>query len=209
MSLMLSNKIILYGASGHAKVISSIIEAMNMFVDIIFDDNEKITYLNQYRVVTGYEKNYNPNIPIIISIGDNKIRKKISEKISHPFTILIHPSSIIDKNAKIENGSVVFHNAIVQRDSIVGKHCIINTNASIDHDCIIEDFVHLSPSATLCGNVKVGEGTHIGAGATIIPNIKVGKWCIIGAGAVVTKDVPDYSLVVGVPGKIIKKFKND
>lgn len=209
MSLMLNNKIILYGASGHAKVISSIIEAMNRFVDTIFDDNEKITYLNQYRVLTGYDKNYNPNIPIIISIGDNKIRKKISEKISHPFTILIHPSSIIDKKVIIDSGSVVFHNAIVQRDSIVGKHCIINTNASIDHDCIIEDFVHLSPSATLCGNVKVGEGTHIGAGATIIPNIKIGKWCIIGAGAVITKDIPNYSLVVGVPGKIIKTLKND
>lgn len=209
MLVMQSNKIILYGASGHAKVISSIVEAMDRFIDIIFDDNEKIINLNQYRVLNGYDKNYNPNIPIVISIGDNKIRKKISEKISHPFTILIHPSSIIDKKVKIENGTVVFHNAIVQMDSIIGKHCIINTNASIDHDCIINDFVHISPSATLCGNVNVGEGSHIGAGATIIPNINIGKWCIIGAGAVITKDVPDYSLVVGIPGKIIKKLKND
>lgn len=209
MLVLQSNKIILYGASGHAKVISSIVEAMDRVIDILFDDNEKIINLNQYRVLNGYDKNYNPNIPIIISIGDNKIRKKISEKISHPFAILIHPSSIIDKKVIIESGSVVFHNAIVQRDSIVGKHCIINTNASIDHDCIIEDFVHLSPSATLCGNIKVGEGTHIGAGATVIPNIKIGKWCTIGAGAVITKDIPDYSLVVGVPGKIIKTLKND
>lgn len=209
MLVMQTNKVILYGASGHAKVISSIIEALDKQVDIIIDDNEKIKNLNQYNVQTGYDKNYEPLIPFIISIGDNKLRKKISEKISHPFTVLIHPSSIIDKNTKIENGSVVFHNAIVQRDSIVGKHCIINTNASIDHDCIINDFVHISPSVTLCGNVKVGEGSHIGAGATIIPNINIGKWCVIGAGAVITKDVPDYSLVVGIPGKIIKKLNND
>jgi acetyltransferase EpsM len=57
--------------------------------------------------------------------------------------------------------------------------------------------------------VIVGEGTHIGAGATVIPNIKIGKWCIIGAGAVITKDVPDYSLVFGVPGRIIKKINNE
>lgn len=206
---MKNNKILLYGASGHAKVISSIIEAIDQFVDIIFDDNESVTYLNQHKVITGYDKNYNPNIPLIISIGDNKIRKMISEKISHPFTILIHPSSVIDKKVIIENGTVVFHNATVQRDSIIGKHCIINTNASIDHDCIIYDFAHISPSATLCGNVKVGEGSHIGAGATIISNINIGKWCVIGAGAVITKDVPDYSLVVGIPGKIIKKLNND
>ena len=203
---MKSSKIILYGASGHAKVVSSIVEAMDRSIDIIFDDNNKILNLNQYRVLTGYDKNYNPNIPLIISIGENIIRKNISKKITHPFTILLHPTSIIDKKVIIENGTVIFHNAIVQWDSIIGKHCIINTNASIDHDCFISDFVHISPSATLCGNVNVGEGTHIGAGATVLPNINIGKWCIIGAGAVITKDVPDYSLIIGVPGKIIKKL---
>ena len=50
----------------------------------------------------------------------------------------------------------------------------------------------------------MGEGTHIGAGATIIPNLKIGKWATIGAGAVVIKDVPDYAVVVGNPGRIIK-----
>jgi acetyltransferase EpsM len=88
-------------------------------------------------------------------------------------------------------------------------NCIINTNASVDHHCIIEDFVHIAPSSTLCGNVKVGEGSHVGAGSTIIQNIRIGKWCVIGAGAVITKDIPDYSLVVGVPGKIIKSLRNE
>ena len=98
---------------------------------------------------------------------------------------------------------------VLQSGTKIGKHCIINTKASIDHDCIIDDFVHISPSVTLCGNIVVGEGTHVGAAATIIPNIKIGKWCVIGAGAVITKDVPDHSLVVGVPGKIIKSLENE
>jgi sugar O-acyltransferase (sialic acid O-acetyltransferase NeuD family) len=200
------NKVILYGASGHAKVISSIIEDVNLSVDFIFDDNDKIQLLNRYKVVNVYDKNYEPNTPLIISIGSNKIRKKISEIISHPFISIIHPSSLVDKSVKIKKGTVVFHNSIIQRDSRIGNHCIINTNASIDHDCILGDFVHISPSATLCGNVSVGEGTQIGAGATIIPNIKIGDWCMIGAGAVITKDIPSNSLVVGVPGKIIKKL---
>jgi acetyltransferase EpsM len=58
----------------------------------------------------------------------------------------------------------------------------------------------------LCGNIRIGVGTQVGACATIIPNIRIGKWCKIGAGAVVTKDIPDYSVVVGVPGIIIKKI---
>ena len=86
----------------------------------------------------------------------------------------------------------------------IGKHVIINTAASIDHDCIVEDFAHVSPNATLSGNVKVGEGSHIGAGAVIIPNITIGKWAMIGAGSDVTKNVPDYSVVVGNPARKIK-----
>ena len=74
----------------------------------------------------------------------------------------------------------------------------------MEHDCIVSDFVHIAPKATLCGNVRIGEGTHVGAGSTIIQGIKVGKWATIGAGAVVINDVPDYAIVVGVPGKIVK-----
>jgi acetyltransferase EpsM len=68
---------------------------------------------------------------------------------------------------------------------------------------VIADFVHISPNATLSGNVKAGEGSHIGAGATIIQGITIGKWCTVGAGAVVIKDVPDYATVVGVPARVI------
>jgi acetyltransferase EpsM len=57
--------------------------------------------------------------------------------------------------------------------------------------------------------VEVGEGTMIGIGAVIIQGIKIGKWTIIGAGAVVVNDIPDYAMVVGVPGKIIKYLKNE
>jgi acetyltransferase EpsM len=202
-------KVLLYGSSGHAKVICSIFESIDVIVDSIFDDNNSIKSLNNYKVINGYDSNYEPNLPVLISIGDNAIRKRLSEKVSHSFSTAIHSSSVIDDISKIGLGTAVFHSATIQRDTLIGRHCIINTNASVDHDCIIEDFVHISPSSTLCGNIKIGEGSHIGAGATIIPNISIGKWCVIGAGAVITKDVPDYSLVVGIPGKIIKKLKND
>jgi len=198
--------VLLYGASGHAKVICSIYESNNISVDSIFDDNPNLKTLNSYAVIGSYLPNYKKDLNLMISIGDNAIRKKISKIILHKFSIAKHISALIDSSVIIGEGSTIFHNSTIQRDSVIGKHSIINTNASIDHECIIDDFVHISPSSTLCGNVKVGEGTHIGANATIIPNIIIGKWCVIGAGAVVTKNIPDYSLVVGVPGKIIKKL---
>lgn len=202
-------KILIYGASGHCRVVSSVAESNNIEIEAIFDDFSNLCKMNNIKIVGKYDPSYMKSLSIIVAIGDNVLRKKITKSISHNFINLIHNSAIVDIYTKVDIGTVVFHNSVIQRNSHIGKHCIINTNASIDHDCIISDYVHISPSATLCGNVKVGEGTHIGAGATIIPNINIGKWCVIGAGAVITKDVPDYSLVVGVPGKIIKNLKND
>jgi acetyltransferase EpsM len=56
----------------------------------------------------------------------------------------------------------------------------------------------------LAGNVTIGEGSHVGIGATVIQGITIGKWVTIGAGTVIIKDIPDYAVVVGNPGKIIK-----
>ena len=91
----------------------------------------------------------------------------------------------------------------IEADTLIGKHCIINTFSSINHECRIGDFVHISPNATLCGGVEVGEGSWIGAGAVVIQGIKIGKNCMIGAGAVVIRDVPDGTTVAGNPAKRI------
>lgn len=52
------------------------------------------------------------------------------------------------------------------------------------------------------GKVKIGEYTFIGAGSVILPGVTIGKGCLIGSGTLVTQDIPDYSIVVGAPGKI-------
>lgn len=55
--------------------------------------------------------------------------------------------------------------------------------------------------------VEIKDGAHIGIGAIIMPGVTIGKGAVIGAGAVVTKDIPDYSVAVGTPAKVIKTFK--
>jgi sugar O-acyltransferase (sialic acid O-acetyltransferase NeuD family) len=197
---------ILYGGSGHAKVIRDCIRASGGEVAFIFDDNSSIKNLDETPVVGPYKSDFDVKEEVIISIGDNQTRKKISEKVVHKFGKAIHPSAMLSPYSKMEEGSVIMQGGIVNAGAKIGKHCIINTAVVIEHDCVIEDYVHLSPNVTICGNVSVGEGTHIGACAVVIPNLKIGNWCVIGAGAVVTDDIPDYSLVVGVPGKVIRNL---
>lgn len=198
---------ILYGASGHAKVICSSLESENIVIEGIFEDNPNVTSINEYQIFGKYRDKVMTNSTIIISIGNNLIRKKIAQKIKHKFGISIHKSSICDRTSTIGEGSVVLHNTVIQRDTTIGNHVIINTNSSIDHDCRIDNFVHISPNACICGNVNVGEGTHIGAGAIVIQGIRIGKWVTVGAGTVVINHIPDYATVVGNPGKIIKEHK--
>lgn len=53
--------------------------------------------------------------------------------------------------------------------------------------------------------VSIGEGSWIGSGAVILPGVKIGKHVVVGANSVVTSDVPDYSVVVGAPGRVIRQ----
>lgn len=196
-------KIYLYGASGHAKVIIDILKANGRQIEGLFDDNPDLKELSGYPILHEKRK----RVPLIVSIGNNKIRKMIAENIDCIFEKGIHPSAIISESAEIQEGTVVMQGSIIQADVKIGKHCIINSGSSIDHECILENYVHISPHATLCGNVSVGEGTWIGAGSTVIQGVKIGKWCIIGAGSIVTKDIPDNVLAVGNRCKIIKEIQ--
>ena len=195
---------LLYGASGHARVVNDCVSTSGGGVNAIFDDNPDLIKLDQIPVIGYYNPAFEPQELMIVSIGDNLIRKKIVSKIQHKFGKGIHQGAIISPASTIAEGTVVMPGAVVNAGSTVGAHCILNTNSVVEHDCQLGDFVHLSSNVTLCAEVSIGEGTHIGAGSTIIPGKQIGKWCVIGAGAVIIQDIPDYSMVVGVPGKIIR-----
>jgi sugar O-acyltransferase (sialic acid O-acetyltransferase NeuD family) len=202
--------IYLYGASGHGIVIQEICKLNNLLIGSFIDDNSQKKYFYNLPVIHSDDFLMNENDKLLISIGDNKIRNEIGSKYKeYNFFNAIHPSAILSKDIKFGFGISIMAGTIINPLVQLGNHVIINSSACIEHECIINDYSHISPGAVLSGNVNIGEGTHVGSGAIVIPNITIGKWCVIGAGSVITKDIPDYSLVVGVPGKIIKKLSND
>ena len=141
--------------------------------------------------------------------------------------------SHIQKNAKIGKNCVLGQNVNVANNVTIGDFCKIQNNVSIYEGVTLEDYVFCGPSIVFtnildpkCKYPQVGaqyyiktlvkEGASIGANATIVCGHTIGKHAMIGAGTVVTKDVPDYTLVVGNPGKVVgwvseagKKLKFD
>lgn len=199
-----TDKVYLYGASGHAKVVMDIARQANMEIPCLIDDDTTVLEIAGVPVVHSAE-DYSP---IIVTIGNCQKRREVVERLGNrEYKTIIHPKTIKADCVKLGCGTVVMAGAILNPFATIGNHCIINTGASVDHDCDIDDYVHVAPHCTLCGDVKVGEGTWIGAGTTVIQGIRIGKNCFIGAGSVVVKDIPDNSLCYGNPAKIVKNIE--
>jgi len=200
---METTRTILIGGGQHAQVVLDCLLASGVDVVAIFDPARKgslfgVTHHGEYDAA------FDPDALAIVAIGDNRTRKRASERVNHGFTNAIHHSVLLSPSVTLGVGNMILHGTIIQALARLGNHIIVNTGAQIDHDCVVGDFAHIAPRAALCGSVTVGEGTMIGAGATITPGVNIGKWAIIGAGAVIIEDVPDHAVVVGNPGLIIK-----
>lgn len=213
----MQKKVIIIGASGHARVIADIIKESKDKLVGFLDDNQDIQGNKIYedKIVLGTTNKKDiekyKDCYFIIGIGNNNVRKIISNKYPNlKWYTAIHPKAVIGSEVSIGEGTAIMAGTVINTGTKVGKHCIINTCSSLDHDNILEDFVHISPGSHLAGTVKISEGTWICSGVTIINNLVIGNNNIVGAGAVVIDDIPeDNSLFVGVPAKRIRGENSD
>ncbi|MBP2832006.1 acetyltransferase [Aquimarina sp. U1-2] len=212
------SKVIIIGASGHAKVIIEAIEFKKQYeifglVDSYKEKGEKL--MNHEILGSEYEI---PNLMEqgitkgVIAIGDNWTRLQMYNKIKtlapdFEFVTVVHHSAIVSSRAKIGKGTVILTGVKINTDARVGNFCILNTNSSLDHDCDMHDFSSIAPGVTVGGNVKIDFCTAICLGANIIQGVHVGEHTIVGAGSLITKNVDSFKLVYGVPGKEIKTIE--
>jgi len=125
----------------------------------------------------------------------------------------------IRENAAIGSECIISKDVYIDESVTIGNRCKIQNSVSVYKGVSIADDVFVGPNACFTNDLVprafnhdweitqtiVNEGASIGANATIICGVNIGKFSMIGAGAVVTKDVPDFALVVGNPAKVIGK----
>ena len=125
--------------------------------------------------------------------------------------------SVIESYCCINNavGDVVIgdYTRIGIHNTIIGPVCIGNhvnlaqgiTVSALNHN-FKDKAKRIDEQGITTKPVIIGDDVWIGANAVILPGVTIGKHCVVAAGAIVTKDVPDYSLVAGVPAKLIKQI---
>ena len=205
------NKLLLWGAGGHSKVVLDVARAAGLFHEIAYLDdggNRRGTSFAGCAIMGGPAEI--PSLAakgfshLLVCIGDNRARAGCLARgmaAGLQAATLIHPSAVISPSAEIGAGTVVMPRVVVNAFARIGRNCIVNTGAIVEHDCVVGDHVHLAPGSILGGAAAVDAYSFIGTGAVVLPKAHVEEGAVLGAGAVVLRSLEAGVTAVGVPAR--------
>ncbi len=209
-------KAVVFGASGHAKVVLDILKQQRLYEVIGLLDSYKLLGCEcaGYRVfgrpsdLPALLVKY-PSLGVFVAIGDNWSRASVAHEIRQlcpdiAFITAVHPSAQVASDVHVGAGSVIMAGAVANPGAHISEFCILNTRSSLDHDSTMDEFSSLGPAATTGGGVQVGAYSNIGIGATVVQEISIGAHTVIGAGAVVLRPMPDEVVAYGTPARVVR-----
>ncbi len=206
----MNDKIVIFGAGDHAKVVFDAVECEAKFsVAAFIDLSDSLIEFCGRPVITLERLQMADLVRGIVAVGDNWLRSRIVADIvkaipDFKFVNVIHPSVAIAKNCQVGEGSVIMAGVVLNPGVQVGHHCIINTGSILDHDVVAEDFSSVGPGCTAGGKAMLGAYSALCLGANVLHGRSIGEHSVVGAGALVTNPIPSHCVAYGVPCKVVR-----
>lgn len=124
----------------------------------------------------------------------------------------IEPGALIREKVEIGKQAVIMMGAVINIGAVVGEGTMIDMNAVLGGRATVGKNCHIGAGAVLAGVVEppsakpviVEDDVLVGANAVVLEGVHIGKGAVVAAGAIVTKDVPEYTVVVGAPARVLK-----
>lgn len=203
--------LVVYGASGHGKVVCDVLRAAGLSVEGFVDDRAEVagTTILGLPVFGGAAWLEGKAARVALGVGDNRARAKVASwctSLGASLVTCVHPSATVAPTAVVGEGTIVMAQAAINPDAQIGRGVVINTTAVVEHDCVVGDFAHVSPRSVMGGGCRVGSLAQLGIGATMLPLTSIGDLALVGAGGVVVRDVPSGVVAFGVPARATRSL---
>jgi len=210
-------KVFVYGASGHGKVVGDILLARKdpSFAGFVDDRVELrgsrvlgLPVLGDGRWLQREARKM--KVAVALGVGDNFARRHLVEQCrawGTEIVTLVHPTACVSESARLGPGTVVMAQAAINPDAKIGEGVIVNTGAIVEHDVVIGDYAHVAPNAAMGGASGLGDYSFLGINAAVRQCVIIGSQSIVGAGAVVVRDIPDHVVAFGVPALVQRRIE--
>ena len=206
-----TDRIVVIGGGGHAKVLVSVLKKTGVQIAGYTDPQDRgailgVSHLGDDDILPEFIR-ANGSCQAAVGLGKTDLSSarmrlwKAVRSLGVDFPVIISPQSVINEEVELAAGTVVFDGAVVNSGTVTGHLCILNTNSTVEHDCRLGDNVHVAPSAILSGGVTIGDNCMIGAGATVVQGVTICAECLIGAGSTVIADITSPGIYVGNPAR--------
>ena len=213
--------ILIYGCGSVGRMVDQIVHDINSdgrnwrVVGFLDDSVSKHgATISDHPVLGGLEQlDRYPNAQLVLAFSSPQQKRVMASRLAAAgidrVATLVHPMAWISRRVALGRGTVVYPGVCVDVDVTIGDHVLLNKTCTIGHDSILKSYLTAAPGVNLGGNCVFGEGVEFGINSATIQGIQVGEWSVIGAAAVVVRDIPAYSVAVGVPAKVIRTLDMD
>ena len=212
----MTTPLVIVGCGGQGREVHDVIDAINDVEPTwellgYLDDkpdamNVKLVESRGFRVLGGTDWHIagNEEVQFVIGIGTGSVRRVIDRRLTSVgfgCATLIHPAATLGYDVRVGAGTVICAGVRVTTNILLGRHVHLNNNTTVGHDCTLADYVTANPLVSISGGVSIGSESMLGTNSTVLQQLSIGDRSVVGAGSCVVRDVPDDTVVKGVPAK--------